>query len=370
VPTIRKRVGAKGTRFQAIIRRCRGNAQSYSESQTFGTRDDAERWAKQREDALNNPSANVHAHHSGGPCLAALIRWYINSFSNLTPWGRTKQTTLEYLERHDIGKIDASALNAATLVDHIRARRASGVAASTAGNDLTWIGCVLRAARDCGECPRVNPSAVDAARVACNRLRLIGRSNRREIRPTPEQLDLLTDFFQRRDRRSKIPMTDIMWFAIHSSRREAEICQLRWNDNDPQHHTGLVRDAKHPTRKKGNDRRFKYTPEAWEIARRQPQQSELIFPYTPQSISSAFTKACAVLGIEDLTFHDLRHEAVSRLFERGYTIPQVVQFTLHESWNELRRYTHLLLHNLRDLSDPTPIPAALARGVFSPPLPA
>jgi integrase len=362
VPTIRKRVGAKGTRFQAIIRRRRGNAQSYSESQTFGTRDDAERWAKVREDAISNPAADVHAHHSRGSCLATLIRWYINAFSHLTPWGRTKQTTLEYLERHGIGKIDVLALNAATLVDHIRARRASGVAASSAGNDLTWIGCVLRAAKDCGECPNVNPSVVDAARVVCTRLRLIGRSNRREIRPTPEQLDLLTEFFQRRDRRSTIPMTDIMWFAIHSSRREAEICQLRWNDNDPQHHTGLVRDAKHPTRKRGNDRCFKYTPEAWEIAGRQPPKSEHIFPYKPQSISSAFTGACKVLGIEDLRFHDLRHEAVSRLFERGYTIPQVAQFTLHESWNELSRYTHLLLNNLRDLPDQTPVPATVPRG--------
>jgi integrase len=60
-------------------------------------------------------------------------------------------------------------------------------------------------------------------------------------------------------------MTDIMWFAIHSARREAEICGLRWNDNDPKYRTGLVRDAKHPTRKAGNDRRFKYTPEAWQI---------------------------------------------------------------------------------------------------------
>jgi site-specific recombinase XerD len=51
-------------------------------------------------------------------------------------------------------------------------------------------------------------------------------------------------------------------------------------------------------------------------------------------------------------FHDLRHEATSRLFERGYTIPQVAQFTLHESWKELMRYTHLLKKNLRDLPDP------------------
>jgi len=47
------------------------------------------------------------------------------------------------------------------------------------------------------------------------------------------------------------------------------------------------------------------------------------------------------LGIEDLHFHDLRHEATSRLFEQGYSIEQVATVTLHESWQELKRYTQL-----------------------------
>lgn len=45
--------------------------------------------------------------------------------------------------------------------------------------------------------------------------------------------------------------------------------------------------------------------------------------------------------MEDLCFHDLRHEATSRLFEQGYDIPEVAAVTLHESRNELKRYTQL-----------------------------
>ena len=231
--TIRERVGAKSTRYQAIIRLSRNRTPRYREVQTFGTRADAERWAKDREDALNDPVAAVHAPPAGGPTLAALIRWYINSFSTLTPWGRTKQTALEFLERHSIGKINAPALTPSLLVEHIRARRAHGATGSTAGNDLTWIGCVLRATKDCGRCASVNPSVVDQARVTCNMLHLISRPNRREIRPTLEQLDQLAAYFWRRDQRSEIPMTDIMWFAIQSARRETEICRLRWKDNNP-----------------------------------------------------------------------------------------------------------------------------------------
>jgi site-specific recombinase XerD len=42
----------------------------------------------------------------------------------------------------------------------------------------------------------------------------------------------------------------------------------------------------------------------------------------------------------------LRHEATSRLFEKGYSIQEVAQFTLHESWATLRRYTHLHPENI------------------------
>jgi integrase len=147
-------------------------------------------------------------------------------------------------------------------------------------------------------------------------------------------------------------MQAIMDFAIASARREAEICRLEWRDNDEANRTGLVRDAKHPTGKDGNHRRFKYTPEAWALVQAQPETAERIFPYDPKSIGAAFTRACRLLGIQDLRFHDLRHEATSRLFERGYQIHEVAQFTLHESWNELKRYTNLKPENVREIVTP------------------
>jgi hypothetical protein len=70
---------------------------------------------------------------------------------------------------------------------------------------------------------------------------------------------------------------------------------------------------------------------------------------TPGAWGAAFTRACHVLDFIDLKFHDLRHEATSRLFERGYQIHEVSQFTLHESWNELKRYTNLRPENTREI---------------------
>ena len=60
-----------------------------------------------------------------------------------------------------------------------------------------------------------------------------------------------------------------------------------------------------------------------------------------KSISASFTRACKLLGIEDLRFHDLRHEGATRLAEDGLTVPQMQQITLHQSWKTLQRYVNL-----------------------------
>ena len=350
------RMRGSGVRYTANIRIKKNGVIVHRESKTFELRSAAEKWARAREVALEDPKALIRVTH-GAPSLAELIRWYIDMFETISKWQRSKQTHLEFLERHPIGESNALLLTTPILVDHVRARRAGGAGPATVANDLTWIGVVLRAAKSVRALP-VDPRCVEEARNACRELRLIGKSKKRTRRPTPDELIKLAEFFRARDRRSVIPMGDIVQFAIASARREVEICRLEWTDNDNVARSGLVRDAKHPREKEGNHRRFKYTQEAWAIVQRQPRSSERIFPYEPKSVGGAFTRACHILGIVDLRFHDLRHEATSRLFERGYQIHEVAQFTLHDSWNELKRYTTLRPENLRDIA--SNIPAAPA----------
>ena len=81
--------------------------------------------------------------------------------------------------------------------------------------------------------------------------------------------------------------------------------------------------------------------EALGVVQRQPRTSDRIFPASTDAIGAAFTRACKVLGIEDLHFHDLRHEGISRLFELGWSIPHVATVSGHRSWQSLKRYTHI-----------------------------
>ena len=74
-------------------------------------------------------------------------------------------------------------------------------------------------------------------------------------------------------------------------------------------------------------------------------------------MGSEFRKACKLLGIDDLKFHDLRHEGCTRLAEQGFTIPQIQQISLHDSWGSLERYVSVKRRkqtlNFEKLLEPT-----------------
>jgi len=66
-----------------------------------------------------------------------------------------------------------------------------------------------------------------------------------------------------------------------------------------------------------------------------------VFNITAHAISIAFGRACRRAKLTNLHFHDLRHEAITRLFERGLSLPEVATISGHKTWTMLRRYTHL-----------------------------
>ena len=138
------------------------------------------------------------------------------------------------------------------------------------------------------------------------------------------------------------PMAAIIGFAIFSTRRLEEITRIQWADLDTEASRILVRDMKNPGEKMGNDVWCDLPPEALRVIGTMPRRRDgAIFPFTGDAISASFTRACKLLAIPDLHFHDLRHDGVSRQFELGKTIPQVAAVSGHRSWQSLKRYTHL-----------------------------
>lgn len=62
--------------------------------------------------------------------------------------------------------------------------------------------------------------------------------------------------------------------------------------------------------------------------------------------SHMFGSLCKAAKIEGLLFHDLRHEATSRFFERGLDMMEVATITGHKTLHMLKRYTHLRAEDL------------------------
>ena len=77
-----------------------------------------------------------------------------------------------------------------------------------------------------------------------------------------------------------------------------------------------------------------------------PLLEPTVFDYKPRGLSGEFLKLCRRQGIDNLHFHDLRHEATSRLFEKGLNPVEVASITGHKDTKMLMRYTHLRAEDL------------------------
>jgi integrase len=106
-----------------------------------------------------------------------------------------------------------------------------------------------------------------------------------------------------------------------------------------------IQDRKHPSAKIGNHQIVPLLNvaghDAFAIVQAQPRKGRRIFPANARTVGDYFTQAVADLEIDDLRFHDIRHEAISRLFEAQYRIEEVSLVSGHRDWSMLKRYTHL-----------------------------
>ena len=343
--TIRARKRTDGTiSYTAQIRLSRDGVQVYQESQTFARKQAAQAWVRKRETELDQPGAIERANRIGAT-VKEMIERYTDEMEKVRPLGKTKLGTLKAISESYLGKVNDQDINSQQLVEYALWRMSvegGSVKPQTAGNDLAHLGAVLSIARPAWGY-EVDPHAMTDARRVLKKLGYNMRSRERDRRPTLDELDKLLTHFQgiQAYRPTSINMLKLVAFALFSTRRQEEITRIQWADLDETGQRVLVRDMKNPGQKLGNDVWCHLPPEAWAVLQTMPKAVAEIFPYSAESISTSWTRACKFLGIEDLHFHDLRHEGVSRLFEMEWDIPRVASVSGHRDWNSMRRYTHL-----------------------------
>jgi integrase len=328
--------------WRALIRR-KG---SYT-SETFRRRRDAEEWALETECRIDRGESVSAKRPRNISTFGDLVDLHIDDMHKLKkPLRRSKAYSLQKLKEH-LGMSAFNKLRREKLIEYGRFRANEGTGPVTLGAELSYINTVITHAAAVHGIT-VSKEQVDLARVALRRLGLVGRGTERDRRPTQAEIGVIVEYLDENDRQL-IPVGRIVRFAVATAMRQAEICRIRWADVDDQRRTVVVRDRKDPQKKDGNNQRVPLLGltgyDAWEILQEQnraSQNHELIFPYNEKSAGTAFRRACRSLDIEDLLFHDLRHEATSRLFEAGLSIERVALVTGHKDWKMLRRNTHLV----------------------------
>lgn len=311
-----------------------------SASSTFDRRQTAEAWLKRKEAETIRPGGfdRLSVAKTRGATLADAIDKYVKSSAREI--GKTKAQVLKSIKTFDIGALACADINSSSIVDFAQSLHEGGRKPQTVNNYLSHLSAIFAVAGPAWKMD-LDEKELQSAMAVCKRLGLIAKSGKRDRRPTIEEMNLLMAHFEDRWRRGRsLPMHKVCAFALFSTRRQEEIVTIRWADLEAGRI--LVRDMKHPGEKIGNDIWVDLPPEAEAvIAAMTTKDSERIFPYSTEAVSAGFTRACKLLGISDLHFHDLRHEGVSRLFEMGKTIPQAASVSGHRSWQSLQRYSHL-----------------------------
>lgn len=312
----------------------------FRQFETFDRRKAAEAWILQLEKEVKEPGGVEKVKGKNkAKTLGDAIRLYLGESGERM--GKTKNASLRYLLNFDIADKACDEIVSADIFDLAKQLGAT-CQPQTVGNYLSHLASVFAIARPAWGIPLDTQEMKDAL-VVTKRLGTTSRSKQRQRRPTLEELDKLLTFFE--ERRSRVPqmlpMAKVIAFALFSTRRQEEILRIRWDDFEEEHARVLVRDMKNPGEKIGNNVWCDLPEPAIRLIKTMPRKEGEIFPFSTDAVGANFTRACKLLQIEDLRFHDLRHEGVTRLFEMGWNIPHVATVSGHRSWNSLKRYSHI-----------------------------
>ncbi len=350
---IEKVVGKKAIKHKARVRLTSKGKRLFEQSKTFPTEKEAKKWADQLVTKLESEGIPSKEPKARTILIGDLITEYLNDPITSADIGRSKFAVLSRLRAYDVALVRADHLTANDLVNHCRYRKSEQTQPlpQTIYHDITYLKSVLDVAWPMFGY-EANTKAHDDAIPSLIKYGLIGRSVRRERRPTPKELELMERGLKRRQshRAAHIPLVDIFHLSLLTCMRLGEITRITWDDVNFKASTLTIRDRKDPRNKKGNHCTIPLFPKAKEIILRQPRKDARVFPYKKESIGAAWQRVCREERIEDLRYHDLRAEGACQLLERGLSIVEVSKITGHKDLNVLNNV--YLRINIQSIHEP------------------
>lgn len=318
--TLRKR----GTKWQVQVRR---NG-SPAISKTFQLREDAVRWGREQERLIDIGGDMLPAPSSPRSELKLadlLERYQREVLPRKRAAGPVEAFHLRAILRHPIAQTLLCELGSPSIAA-FRDARTGQVSSSTILRELGLLFHALKVARYEWGLPI--PAIDKIAKPAPNKAR--------ERRLTDDELMALSVALGAC--RNKL-VKPVFLFAVATGMRRSEILSLTWANVDLAKKTAYL-----PVTKNGDSRRVPLSASAVSILQRlSPANPTSVncFPISANAFRLAWDRVKVKAKIEDLRFHDLRHEAISRFFEMGLSVPEVSLISGHKDARMLFRYTHL-----------------------------
>jgi len=293
-------------------------------TRSFLARKDAETWSRLIELQVDRRELPADARELDVLTLGDLVRRYRD---RITP--RKRRAEIETIElnaflRHRICSVPLSELSTADFANY-RDERLALVKPATIRRQLSPVRHLLRIASEEWNLPLTqNP---------LERLRIHGVDQRRNRRLRSSELAALLS--EAANTRNKY-VRPIILIALETGMRRGEILSLKQSDVSFERQILRIE-----TSKNGYEREIPLTRAAMSLLRPLARQDDkVVFPITPNALKLAFKRLVQRTKITDFRFHDLRHEAISRFFEKGLTPPEVTMISGHRDQRMLFRYAH------------------------------
>jgi len=315
-------------------------------SKTFASKADAIRWGKEKEIELErgNFICPPKVDHT---TLLDVLQRYQREITPQKKGAKVEEYRLGVLMRSSLAKMRLAAIRSTDIAKYRDARKA---AANTVKNELNTLSAVFEVCR------------LEWGIEISNAVRGLKRPKApggRDRRLYPGEQDILMNAC----RKSRAwYLVAAVTLAIETGMRLGELSKLRWNYVDLEKRVLTLPDTKN-----GTARSVPLSTRAVAALKGLPRGfNGAVFPVhmdtMKQSFRSAvargrkaFLKEKAATGtapdipypmLENLRFHDLRHEACSRLFELGLNPMEVAAISGHKTLAMLKRYTHLRAEDL------------------------
>ena len=303
--TIRRHYG----KWQAQVRR----ANYPSQTKSFTLKKDAEEWARKIEIQIQQDDCGIQ--QKNFPSFKEIILRYLEEVSKKKKGYQVERYHLQHILKNNWVNKSINLIKPNLIVNY-RDERLITVKSSTVLREFNIIQHIFSVAiREWGI-------------TIANPFDLIRKPNgnfKRERRLTDTEYTFLV-----KGNYPQKHLRNIIALAIETAMRRGEILNIR-----PEHIKGQT--LLIPETKNGNPRTIPLTKRASYIL----ENTELPFPMSANAVRLAWERLKKKGNIKDLHFHDLRHEAISRFFEKGLSIPEVALISGHKDVRMLFRYTHL-----------------------------